>query len=104
MLSSYALHWTFLPKKASQKIGAEPKMALGPTFSLYEIDPRSQRASKISPNLKNLLNWKRRLLKLKKIKNWFLAMNEKLKLISKEKKLALKSIKTSNVFMGIFSH
>ena len=29
------------PKKASQKLGAESKMALRPTFSLHEIDPRS---------------------------------------------------------------
>ena len=27
------------PKKASQKFGAEQKMALRPAFSLYEIDP-----------------------------------------------------------------
>ena len=30
-----------MPKKASQKLGAEHKMALQPTFNLYEIDPRS---------------------------------------------------------------
>ena len=28
------------PKKASQKLGAEGKLAFRPTFSLYEIDPR----------------------------------------------------------------
>ena len=37
--SSYALRQTFTPKKASQKLGAERKMALHPTFSLYEIHP-----------------------------------------------------------------
>ena len=35
----YALRQNFTPKKASQKLGAERKMALRPTFSLYEIDP-----------------------------------------------------------------
>ena len=30
---------TLSPKRASQKFGAERKMALCPTFSLYEIDP-----------------------------------------------------------------
>ena len=28
-----------MPEKASQKFGPERKMALGPTFKLYEIDP-----------------------------------------------------------------
>ena len=40
MPSSYALGQTFMPKKASQKFDAECKVALPPTFSLYEIDPR----------------------------------------------------------------
>ena len=31
------------PEKASQKFGAEHKMALRPTFSLYEIDPWLQK-------------------------------------------------------------
>ena len=31
-------------KKASQKFGVERKMALRPTFSLYEIDPRTVRS------------------------------------------------------------
>ena len=39
--SSFALRQTFMPKKASQKFGAERKMALRPTFSLFEIDPWS---------------------------------------------------------------
>ena len=30
-----------LDAEASQKFGAQRKMALGPTFSLYEIDPRA---------------------------------------------------------------
>ena len=33
---------TFLPEKASQMFSAERKMALRPTFSLYEIDPCTQ--------------------------------------------------------------
>ena len=37
--SSYALRQTFTPKKASQKFGAESKMVLRPTFTLYEINP-----------------------------------------------------------------
>ena len=39
MPNSYTLRQTFMPKKASQKFGVERKLALGPTFSLYEIDP-----------------------------------------------------------------
>ena len=39
--SSYALCQTFTPKKASQKLGEERNMALRPTFSLYEINPRA---------------------------------------------------------------
>ena len=35
----YALRQTFTPIKASQKFNVERKMALHPTFSLYEIDP-----------------------------------------------------------------
>ena len=40
LTSSYALGQTFTPKKDTQKLGAERKMALRPTFSLNEIDPR----------------------------------------------------------------
>ena len=35
----YAVRRTFTPKIASQKLCAEHKMALRPTFSLHEIDP-----------------------------------------------------------------
>ena len=37
--SSYAMRHTFTPKKASQELGVECKMASRPTFSLYEINP-----------------------------------------------------------------
>ena len=40
-LADYALGHTFRPKKASHKFGIQRKMVLRPTFSLYEIDPRS---------------------------------------------------------------
>ena len=35
-----ALRQNFTPEKAYQKFGADRKMALCPTFSLYEIYPR----------------------------------------------------------------
>ena len=41
--SSYALRQNFTPKKASQKFGVERKMALWPTFSLYEINPKKNK-------------------------------------------------------------
>ena len=41
-----ALRHTFTPKKASQELGVEHKMALRPTFNLHEIDPGYENVNK----------------------------------------------------------